>query len=124
MADSVTPVENESEKDERLKTLRTVTAFVYLCQVLTFALAGLPLLVGVVINLVKRKEVQGTWLESHFNWQIKTVWIALSLFAISGLMMFMGGGYVLIAAVLWLIYRISVGWYALHSNKPIDENML
>jgi uncharacterized membrane protein len=124
MADSVTPVENESEKDERLKTLRTVTAFVYLCQVLTFALAGLPLLVGVVINLVKRKEVQGTWLESHFNWQIKTVWIALSLFAISGLMMFMGGGYVLIAAVLWLIYRISVGWYALHSNKPIDENMM
>ena len=124
MAVSVTPVENESEKDERLKTLRTVTAFVYLCQVLTFALAGLPLLVGVVINLVKRKEVQGTWLESHFNWQIKTVWIALSLFAISGLMMFMGGGYVLIAAVLWLIYRISVGWYALHSNKPIDENMM
>jgi uncharacterized membrane protein len=124
MADSVTPVENESEKDERLKTLRTVTAFVYLCQVLTFALAGLPLLAGVVINLVKRKEVQGTWLESHFNWQIKTVWIALSLFAISGLMMFMGGGYVLIVAVLWLIYRISVGWYALHSNKPIDENML
>ncbi|MGJ0492707.1 DUF4870 family protein [Methylobacter sp.] len=123
MADSVTPVENESEQDERLKTLRTVTAFVYLCQVLTFALAGLPLLVGVVINLVKRKEVQGTWLESHFNWQIKTVWIALSLFAISGLMMFMGGGYVLIVAVLWLIYRISVGWYALHSNKPIDENM-
>jgi uncharacterized membrane protein len=124
MADSVTPVENESEKDERLKTLRTVTAFVYLCQVLTFALAGLPLLAGVVINLVKRKEVQGTWLESHFNWQIKTVWIALSLFAISGLMMFMGGGYVLIVAVLWLIYRISVGWYALHSNKPIDENMV
>lgn len=122
MADDVTHAENGSENDEKLKTLKTITAVVYLCQVLAFALAGLPLLIGVVINLVKRKEVQGTWLESHFNWQIKTVWVALALFAISGLTMFMGGGYVLLVAVLWLVYRIAFGWYALHANKPIGEN--
>jgi uncharacterized membrane protein len=119
MADGASRIEN----DEKLRTLRTLTAAVYFCQALAFALAGIPFLIGVFINLMKRKEVQGTWLESHFDWQIKTFWIALILYAISRLMMFMGGSLVLIAAVLWLGYRIAVGWYALHSNKPIAKRM-
>ncbi|WAK03258.1 DUF4870 family protein [Methylobacter sp. YRD-M1] len=124
MADSASHIENGSKNDEKLKPLKTITAVVYLCQVLAFALAGLPFIVGAFINLAKRKDVQGTWLESHFNWQIRTFWIALALFAISRLMMFMGGSLILTVAVLWLGYRIAVGWYALHDNKPIDERTL
>lgn len=122
MTDNTT--QTEPENNEKLNKLKTITAVVYLCQVLAFALAGLPLLIGVVINLVKRKEVVGTWLESHFDWQIRTVWVALALFALSGLTLFMGGGYVLLLAVLWLVYRIAFGWYALYANKPIGENLL
>jgi hypothetical protein len=40
-----------------------MAATVYLCQALTFMLAGLPLLVSVVINFYGRNDVQGTWLE-------------------------------------------------------------
>jgi uncharacterized membrane protein len=123
MSDNTT--QTKAENNEKLNKLKTITGVVYLCQVLAFALAGLPLLIGVVINLVKRKEVMGTWLESHFNWQIKTVWVALALFAVSGLTLSIGiGAYLLLLAVLWLVYRIAFGWYALHANKPIGESQL
>jgi uncharacterized membrane protein len=123
MSDNTT--QTKAENNEKLNKLKTITGIVYLCQVLAFALAGLPLLIGVVINLVKRNEVMGTWLESHFNWQINTVWVALALFAVSGLTLSIGiGAYLLLLAVLWLVYRIAFGWYALHANKPIGESQL
>ena len=108
------------EEANRLKSLKTITGIVYLCQVLAFGFAGIPVLIGVVINYLKRSEVKGTWLESHFNWQIKTVWVSLALLAAAGLTMHFGiGFFILISTVLWLIYRIVLGWNALNSNKPI-----
>ena len=110
----------EQTETEKLQTLKRLAATVYLCQVLTFMLAGLPLLIGVAINFYKRNDVQGTWLESHFNWQIKTTWVALAGFALSGLTFGMGIGIlILLVTVLWMIYRITVGWYALTDGKPI-----
>ena len=111
------------EKDStNLEKLKRLTAMVYLCQVLTFALAGLPLLVGVVINFINRNNVEGTWLQSHFNWQIKTVWITLAGFAFSGVTFSMGIGlFTLITTLVFLVYRIVIGWSALTANKPVDE---
>src|SRR5512145_796252 len=40
-------------------------------------LFGWPSIVAVIINYVKRSEARGTWLESHFDWQIRTFWWAL-----------------------------------------------
>ncbi len=108
--------------DEKLHSLKRLTAVVYLCQVLAFAFAGLPLLVGVAINFLKQAEVQGTWLESHFDWQIMTVWIALAGFALSGLTFELGIGiFILIATILLLVYRIVAGWTALNSDRAIKE---
>lgn len=107
---------------EKLQSLKRLAATVYLCQVLSFAFAGLPLLVGVVINFMKRNEVQGTWLESHFNWQITTVWITLAGLALAGLTFEMGIGlFILIPTVMLLVYRIVIGWNALNSEKPVKE---
>lgn len=112
----------DEKSTDKLKSLKQLTAAVYLCQVLAFALAGLPLLVGVVINFLKRKEVEGTWLESHFNWQIKTVWITLAGFSIAGLTFGIGLGiFILIPTVVLLVYRIVVGWNALNSDKPVNN---
>jgi len=109
---------------DKLRILKLLTAAIYLCQALTFMLAGLPLLVAVALNFIKRNEVQGTWLESHFNWQIKTTWITLAGFAISGVTFAMGiGVFVLISVVVWLVYRITVGWYALNDDLPINNKM-
>ena len=41
-------------------------------------LFGWPSIIAVVINYVKRSEARGSWLESHFEWQIRTFWFALA----------------------------------------------
>lgn len=112
---------SNNEKDAgKLESLKKMTAMVYLCQVLAFALAGLPLLVGVTINFIKRNEVRGTWLESHFNWQIKTVWITLAGFALAGLTFGIGiGFFILLPTIVLLVYRIAIGWSALNADKPV-----
>ncbi|MDP2097541.1 MAG: hypothetical protein U1D70_07215 [Methylobacter sp.] len=114
--------ETTNPMDETLRPLKRLAAIVYLCQVLAFAFAGLPLLVGVIINFVKRNDVQGTWLESHFDWQIKTVWITLAGAALSGLTFGFGiGVFIMIATLMLLVYRIVIGWNALNSDKAVSE---
>jgi uncharacterized membrane protein len=113
---------DDSSTTDKEKSLKKYAATVYLCQVLAFAFAGLPLLIGLIINFMKKNEATGTWIESHFNWQVKTVWITLAGFAVSGLTFGIGiGFFILIPTILLLIYRIVVGWNALNSNKPIEN---
>ena len=108
----------------QLPTLKKLAATVYLCQALCFMLAGLPLLVGVALNFFNQNEVQGTWLESHFNWQIKTAWVTLAGFALSGLTFELGiGFFTLLITVIWLVYRIALGWYALNDDLPINNQL-
>jgi len=117
-------ISTEQKSAEELEALKKLAATVYICQLLTFLLAGVPLLVGVAINFFKRDDARGTWLESHFNWQIKTAWITLAGFALSGLTFEIGiGFFILIVTVVWLVYRITIGWYALNDGKPIDNRM-
>src|ERR1700741_5485098 len=40
-------------------------------------LTGWPAIIAVIINYVKRGETRGTWLDSHFGWQIRTFWYAV-----------------------------------------------
>ncbi|MDO9104199.1 MAG: hypothetical protein Q7U57_04480 [Methylovulum sp.] len=120
----IVTTEKEDKDPENFDALKKLTTTVYLCQILTFALAGLPLLVGVGINFFNRNEVQGTWLQSHFDWQIKTVWMTLAGFALSGLAFNMGmelGLFILLPTLLLLVYRIVIGWAALTANKPVSE---
>lgn len=105
-------------------SLKKITASVYLCQLLTFMLAGLPLLIGVVINFYNKEEAVGTWIESHFDWQIKTAWIALAGFAIGGILFELNlffGVIVLTSTVMLMVYRIVIGWNALNDDKAVDD---
>ena len=89
-------------------------------------LTGWPSLIAVVINYVKRSDVRGTWLESHFRWQIRTFWFGLLWVALC--MMFvvltLGIG-MLIAWIpltvvgLWFIYRIAKGWLRVNDRQPM-----
>src|SRR3954467_5326543 len=40
-------------------------------------LTGWPSIIAVILNYLKRGETRGTWLESHFRWQIRTFWFGL-----------------------------------------------
>ena len=85
---------------------------------------GVPSIIAVVINYLKRDEATGTFLESHFRWQIRTFWFAL-LWCVVGAMLFatfigipLALG-VWFATGLWAIYRIARGWLALRDRKPM-----
>ena len=89
---------------------------------------GWPSIIAVVINYVKRADARGTWLESHFTWQIRTFWFAmLWAFVIGGvgaLLAIVLVGFAIWAVGffvlgLWAIYRIARGWMALRDRKPV-----
>jgi uncharacterized membrane protein len=88
---------------------------------------GVPSIIAVVINYVKRGEARGTFLESHFRWQIRTFWFALLWCLIGGLLFFTLVGIPLAVGVffatgVWAIYRIARGWLALGDRKPMYTN--
>lgn len=96
--------------------------------IVTGFLFGLPSIVAVIINYVKRGDVRGTFLESHFRWQIRTFWFALLwivlAFLLSLPLMLVLVGFVTlwIAAVaigLWVLYRVVRGWMRLGSRQPM-----
>ena len=85
---------------------------------------GVPSIIAVIINYVKRGEARGSYLESHFRWQIRTFWFALLWCVIGGMLFVTLLGIplaltVFFAAGLWAIYRITRGWLALRDRKPM-----
>jgi uncharacterized membrane protein len=40
---------------------------------------GLPSIIAVIMNYARRDSVRGSWLESHFLWQVRTFWTAVVL---------------------------------------------
>jgi uncharacterized membrane protein len=92
---------------------------------------GLPSIIAVIINYVKRSEVRGTFLDSHFRWQIRTFWFA-ALWAALGLFLwvvlaivligFVIGPAILILTGLWVIYRVVRGWLALRDWRTAPSS--
>ena len=85
---------------------------------------GLPSLIAVFINYLKRRDVKGTWLESHFRWQIRTFWFTFLWLVIYGLLVITLIGipiaWILIALLgLWVAYRVIRGWVALADTRPV-----
>lgn len=85
---------------------------------------GVPSIIAVVINYLKKEDARGTFLESHFRWQIRTFWFSL-LWCIIAVILFitiLGIPLALIlffAAGIWAIYRIARGWLALRDRKAM-----
>lgn len=97
-----------------------ITTTVYVLQVLGFLTLLTPI-AGVIINYVKKDSVRGTYLASHFIWQIRTFWYGAILWPLIGIITsIILIGYVILAVdVIWLIYRIAKGWVYLYSGKSM-----
>ena len=104
---------SEQAKEKNLATI------VYALQAGSF-LVGVTYFAGVIVNYMKRDEVRGTWVESHFLWQIRTFWFSI-LWGLIGVitMFFMIGHVILFADMLWVVYRIVYGWIKLSEGKPV-----
>ncbi len=89
-------------------------------------LTGWPSLIAVIMNYIKQGEERGTWLESHFRWQIRTFWFGLLWVVLCGLFVVLTFGLgILIAWLplafvgLWFIYRVLRGWLRLKDRQPM-----
>ena len=89
---------------------------------------GWPSIIAVIINYVKRGDARGTWLESHFTWQIRTFWYAVLwscvVFLLGALLVIVLIGFAiwavgLFALGVWAIYRIAVGWSRLNDRRAV-----
>jgi uncharacterized membrane protein len=101
-----------------MSTAFIVTSFVF----------GLPSIIAVIMNYLRRNDVRGTWLESHFGWQLRTFWWALG-WLIAATMVFgpfalilIGIPFLLLSYFLigvWTAYRVLRGWLALRDTRSM-----
>ena len=104
-----------------LHGLSIVIGLVTAAAVITAFVFGWPSIIAVIINYVKRAEARGTYLESHFRWQIRTFWFGLLWCAIGGVVFITLVGIpvalgIWLGAGLWAMYRIVRGWLALETG--------
>ena len=103
-------------------SLKRLAMIVYALQAASLFTGSLTLFAAAIINYVRREDVQGRWLESHFRWQIRTFWFTLLWMVIGGVTaIFLIGWGILLAASLWLIYRLTKGWVYLSENRPMPS---
>ena len=135
---------NNTMSDDKRRSLTTYNHITYLLYVLSYFTAGLLWIVRIFMNYAKRRDADGTWLATHFDWQIKTFWYSIVLFAIGvlivafalggfGVSMFAETNNIAIGSVLlailgfvimgftfiWHLYRIVRGWIALADGRPV-----
>lgn len=81
---------------------------------------GWPSLIAVVLNYWNKNKVKGTYLESHFSWQIRTFWFCLLWFLAGFLLTIVLIGLVILALTgIWAVYRIARGWIALGNGNTV-----
>ena len=111
MQESVPVDENGGGKDSG--TARIIY-IIYLCSVVF----GLLAIVGVIIAYVYRDH-GGGWVDKHFHFQIRTFWIGLLYFMVSGLATFLVIGWLLLlVSLVWWIVRCAKGLKALSRSEP------
>ena len=107
-----------------LHALTAITGILSPAFIVTAFLTGWPSIIAVILNYAKRDQVWGTYLESHFHWQIRTFWFALLwvvaawlfIFTLIGIPVAIG---VFVVTGLWVLYRIARGWLRLMDKLPM-----
>jgi uncharacterized membrane protein len=142
MSDALTPGSNRFDDGFGLvpdPSLITYTHAIYALHAVSVAIGvtspativgsfvfGLPSILAVVLNYARQPEVEGTWLKSHFRWQIRTFWYALLWMFVAGLLsaplalVLVGFLTFYLAAMIvgaWVIYRVVRGWVALRAGR-------
>ena len=125
MNQASTSQNKDPEDSQQLASMKKLTAGIYLLQALGIPTGGITPIIAVMINYAKSAAVKGTWLESHFDWQIKTFWFVLILELVGiGTLALGVGVFILVGAAIFLIFRIVRGWTHLSINQPMAETEL
>ena len=107
-----------------LHAFSLVTGILGTATVIGAFLTGWPSIIAVILNYVKRGETTGTWLESHFRWQIRTFWYGVLWVGLCGVVVVLTLGLGLLVVWLplalvavWFVYRIVRGWTRLGARR-------
>ncbi|TAN66605.1 MAG: hypothetical protein EPN17_13480 [Methylobacter sp.] len=110
---------NDITTAENEKSAKTLTSVIYALYAASY-FVGVTSIIAIVMNYVKKDDVAGTFLESHFRWQIRTFWFGLFWGILGAItLMFVIGWFLLIADGIWMLYRIIKGWLRLNDGKPM-----
>jgi uncharacterized membrane protein len=87
-------------------------------------LFGWPSIIAVILNYITRGNVRGTWLDSHWRWQLRTFWLTAAWAVAAALLVFTIVGIpfawlILLVLGVWLLYRVIRGWLALLDQRPM-----
>jgi uncharacterized membrane protein len=112
-------LETAPAPDDKLASLKTLTTVIYGLYALSL-IFGVTAIVAIVLNYIKRDDARGTWLESHFSWQIRTFWWCV-VWGVLGFLtwIILIGWVVWGVAFIWFVYRIAKGWLNLNEGKPM-----
>ena len=116
--------------DEQYSSLKSISVISYVLHAVVAVAALVPgvqasialLLVAMVLDLAKRDEAKGTWLESHFAFRLRTVFIAGLAYVVTAplwLMLFVPGWIAWTCISIWFAYRIFVGFVKLGDRAPV-----
>lgn len=99
---------------------RIVAHVVYALHLLFFYTILLPI-VGLILNYVKMDDARGSWLETHYRWQVRTFWFGLlwSVVILPLMLIPVLNGLVAFLWVVWWLYRNIKGWLRLSERKPM-----
>jgi uncharacterized membrane protein len=98
---------------------KKIATFVYALYAASL-IVGVTAIVGVIVAHIRKDDAAGTWLDSHFRWQIRTFWFGLAWAMLGAILFLMVIGWFVLAAVyFWFIYRIVKGWLRLYEDKPM-----
>jgi uncharacterized membrane protein len=91
-------------------------------------IGGFPSIVAVIMNYARRSATYGTYLESHFRWQIRTFWYALLwavliiVVSLPFMLIIIGFGFAILGLMtlgVWSACRVIRGWLALKDHRPM-----
>jgi uncharacterized membrane protein len=109
-----------------LHAFSILTGIIGTATVIGAFLMGWPSIIAVILNYVKRGDARGTWLESHFRWQIRTFWFGLLWVGLCVMFVIftLGVGALLVwiplaIVTVWFIYRIARGWVRLNARRTM-----
>jgi uncharacterized membrane protein len=106
-----------------------IAHILYVLHALAPFTAWLLAVAAIILGMIKRDDVRGTYLDSHFAWLSRTFWWGLLWAFVAGVLTFLLILTILLSPLFWLpytvlfvwyLYRVIKGWLRLNDRLPIE----